>query len=995
MKRFVAACTIGLLLLVTWGATSPNERAAVASERATAVNTAAKSSAPAAAIRWQAVPALARASTPTTPAGAPTLRCLKTAVRGRYLYLYIGGFTRWTHWRGWRHVYGQTYVAVHRQLYLRLRNESLSGQQPWTILFKHGRPSCERAGIQCTWLKKRGALMARFDLSTIQYTPLQIAVSALMLLDLQKHMVGRQIPQRLPASGWASVRVPQLQTLSGPPVIAPPQVRIAPGVLTIRWHTNRKTAGSLTLQNPTGKIIVRRCVESFSRTHRLVIGGLAGGRYAVRLRVNDFSANHARWRSQLLKVPPVQPAQGPAGWWLHVAGDQILDGQGHPFRLVGMSRCQACQMYERADFGSLRSQAEHYRRLGINCIRLAISPLGFPGKVNLLAKLGPAKFVRRMIAPDVAAITRAGLYVAIDDHSYPKTIAETSEMIPMWAAIARRFRNDPRVAVYELWNEPSWPGTGLSPKSAAPLRNWYRRCIKTIRHHDKRHIILVSDWNAGWGWATESMWAPIHFSIDAPYDQVAYSKHMTPGQGADGNFIRGGLDTVENRWQVPLIIGEFELEARHEATQIRRALGLLTKDPHDYSIWFWRPHRDSVIYANIWSPWAKRYASRVPFPAVHEAVRRVTRATAVRQLTNLIPNGNLAVAEASASGPADWTAKLISGKAAGTRWTYHTTGGNPGAMFSIETSNSGGDKEWISNAFPVIGGCSYKLSFSYQTDAGGAFVRVGFWANKAATRPEGSCRTTALPTPSFAAITERQEWSRQTWMVKAPVEARFATVALLHTSAWGVSSFAHIVCTPAPPAQAAGNRRKPASTTYPLNGNFAAASPQSAALPADWTATAAAWTPGGRPTNTQWMYHAGLMREIPTPADRGQPTAYVSIAVAGNNSPRAPIWKSNPFPVVGAVTYKLSFMYQANANNTYVRIDFEGGPTGTVWEGQDGFGDMTIYGAPSLHKAKSWTRRSFLVRAPTHATQAFISLVGGARWGDSAFARVALTPRPR
>ncbi len=507
-------------------------------------------------------------------------------------------------------------------------------------------------------------------------------------------------------------------------------------------------------------------------------------------------------------VPPAALAPGRPAWWLHVAGDQIVNSHGHPFRLVGIGYPQSDEMAERVQFGSFGDLVRYYRRLGMNCIRFGVSPFHlFGSNINLLNELGPAKFVKYMIAPDVATIVKAGMYAVIDVHnwypSWKKAVRQRKQwqrdLIPLWAAIARRYRDNPRVAVYELWNEPQWYPTGLSAKSAAPLREWYRRCIAAVRQYDTRHIILVSDWNAGWGDATEPTWAPIHFSVDAPYNEVAYSKHMARDH-CTGAFVRSALDSVESRWHVPMIIGELEL-GRGLMTQdaLSRLLTILNHDPYQYSVWFWGAGSEAERFVNLWSPWAKRHASRVPFAAFCTVgvKQRVARERQTNGQANLIFNGNLEYSYPFRRIPLGWKPELISGEKAGTTWAYHLAGGHPGAFVAIATARSGGDKRWVSEAFPVKGGRVYRLSFDYQTDTSYASVRVNFWRNPAANRPDGCFQTGRLKQPSLAAITRRGEWAEKICSIKTPAKACFATVCLLHAAAWGESLFAHIALVPA------------------------------------------------------------------------------------------------------------------------------------------------------------------------------------------------------
>jgi hypothetical protein len=243
---------------------------------------------------------------------------------------------------------------------------------------------------------------------------------------------------------------------------------------------------------------------------------------------------------------------------------------------------------------------------------LAIAPNRFYNQRNNLYAIGYDDFVEKYIDPEVQAIIEAGMYVILDSHHISGTIEEAYARIPLWEAIAKRYKDEPRIAIYELWNESYLKPTGLSPASAPALRKWYADCIKAIRQFDARHVVLVSDWNAGWGSATDSMWAPLNFKPDEPYNQVAFSKHMAKDH-CNGHFVSSCLDSIVNKWNVPLIIGELELEpGLQTANDLDNLLKLLNSNPNHYSVWLWRPHPDKVIFADVWSPWAQKYASPIP-----------------------------------------------------------------------------------------------------------------------------------------------------------------------------------------------------------------------------------------------------------------------------------------------------------------------------------------------------------------------------------------------
>jgi len=157
----------------------------------------------------------------------------------------------------------------------------------------------------------------------------------------------------------------------------------------------------------------------------------------------------------------------------------------------------------------------------------------------------------------VRAVINHGMYAIIDWHGLGDDDLAFlwGELIPLWEHIARRYKDEPGVAIYELWNEPV---CGYQA-GARGLRVWYREAIRAIRAIDRRHIILVTDWNMGWGWALESMWAPHGRLIDIdplPNNQIAYSKHMASISEKRGDGKNA--DNFSRKYNVPVFWSEVE-----------------------------------------------------------------------------------------------------------------------------------------------------------------------------------------------------------------------------------------------------------------------------------------------------------------------------------------------------------------------------------------------------------------------------------------------------
>lgn len=128
----------------------------------------------------------------------------------------------------------------------------------------------------------------------------------------------------------------------------------------------------------------------------------------------------------------------------------------------------------------------------------------------------------------------------------------------LWVHIARRYRDEPAVAGYNLLNEPNAP-------SMADLNSLYRDWVQAIRAVDNRHILFLEG----------NAYSRVFDGLDEPWDDnLVYSSHnytvpthrarTYPGQVAGIYADRAYMERVfleTNRWilerQVPSWVGEF------------------------------------------------------------------------------------------------------------------------------------------------------------------------------------------------------------------------------------------------------------------------------------------------------------------------------------------------------------------------------------------------------------------------------------------------------
>jgi len=112
-----------------------------------------------------------------------------------------------------------------------------------------------------------------------------------------------------------------------------------------------------------------------------------------------------------------------------------------------------------------------------------------------------------------------GIYVIVDMHGAPggqtgQNIDDSAddqpelfmqakyeeELVNLWTAIARRYKDEPAVAGYDLLNEPLPARTGAAAKYKAKLEPLYKRMTKAIREVDTKHMIILEgmDWSNDW-----------------------------------------------------------------------------------------------------------------------------------------------------------------------------------------------------------------------------------------------------------------------------------------------------------------------------------------------------------------------------------------------------------------------------------------------------------------------------------------------------------------
>lgn len=310
-----------------------------------------------------------------------------------------------------------------------------------------------------------------------------------------------------------------------------------------------------------------------------------------------------------------QPAS--ASGFVHVSGQQLVDGDGQRLQLRGVAvgdwLMQELQL-EGAAAGTL-GMTQSLNRLA--------KVIGQPATDQFRADyqsalIGPADFTAmaaygfnsvrvpfnaRYLSDQLPLLDQtitwaraAGLYVILDMHAAPcsqnpyktaDSVDGTAQLwmsasckamtVAAWQTIAARYANDPAVLGYDLLNEPD----GLAMKGPA-LVDMYQQIISAIRSVDPRHVVIVE----GRSYTHD----PSMFT--APLDpnlMLSLHQYIWDVSGMRlGPQIRSAENAAVKLGGVPVWIGEMGLS--NDAAGVRTQVKTYNSDPAiaGWCYWTWK-----------------------------------------------------------------------------------------------------------------------------------------------------------------------------------------------------------------------------------------------------------------------------------------------------------------------------------------------------------------------------------------------------------------------
>lgn len=234
-------------------------------------------------------------------------------------------------------------------------------------------------------------------------------------------------------------------------------------------------------------------------------------------------------------IPPSAPTPLELHGALRVEGPDLVDRQGNPVRLTGMSTHGLAWFPEYVNREAFRTLRDDWKT---NCIRLAL----YTEEYNGYCSGGNQEELKALVKNGVSYATELGMYVIIDWHVLhdQDPNVHKAEAIAFFEEMSACYRDQENV-IYEICNEPNGYATWDCIKAYA------REVIPVVRANDPDAVIIAGTPT----WSQE-----IDQALQAPleYDNILYALHFYAGTHTD--WLRERLERCR-RQGLPVFVSEF------------------------------------------------------------------------------------------------------------------------------------------------------------------------------------------------------------------------------------------------------------------------------------------------------------------------------------------------------------------------------------------------------------------------------------------------------
>jgi aryl-phospho-beta-D-glucosidase BglC (GH1 family) len=181
-----------------------------------------------------------------------------------------------------------------------------------------------------------------------------------------------------------------------------------------------------------------------------------------------------------------------------VSGNHFVNPAGQTVVFRGLALSDPAELQKKGQWG--RRYFEEARKWNANIVRIPIHPADW-------RRLGEEAYLK-MIDDAVQWSGELGMHVIIDWHTIgnlltgvyhrPMYVTSRDETFRFWYTIAQRYKNNPVVALYELYNEPTNVDGQMGPMPWGDYRRLVEDLSFMIQTINPRAIVLVAGFD--WGY---------------------------------------------------------------------------------------------------------------------------------------------------------------------------------------------------------------------------------------------------------------------------------------------------------------------------------------------------------------------------------------------------------------------------------------------------------------------------------------------------------------
>ena len=227
-------------------------------------------------------------------------------------------------------------------------------------------------------------------------------------------------------------------------------------------------------------------------------------------------------QSYIAAQTPASPAPAPMPW-VQAKGPHLINERGDTLIFKGLSISDPDKIRDAGQWS--KQHFKHIKSWGAQLVRIPVHPKAW-------RKWGEAEYLK-MLDQAVQWCSELEMYVIIDWHSIgnlemelfqnPDYDTSQKETFNFWRTIAQRYKDQPTVAFFELFNEPT---TYFGQLGECSWTDWVKRmeqCIDLVRANGARAIPLIG----GFDWAYDLR--DVNFKPIAR-EGLAYVTHPYPGK---------------------------------------------------------------------------------------------------------------------------------------------------------------------------------------------------------------------------------------------------------------------------------------------------------------------------------------------------------------------------------------------------------------------------------------------------------------------------------